>query len=109
MARTTTTAAGTKPARGGGKSSAELPMGPTIYTKHLRLSLDPKSELSEIFSTSISHQKRLDLARQLRNEITRAIFDVLYDLGELRAGPTKSPKETLPNSSSDDSKEDLQW
>jgi hypothetical protein len=95
MARTTTTAAVTKRAKGAGKSSAGSRKASTRSTRRL---LPLRLHAYEPYldcSTSTSLQRLIeDLRRQL-SEITRGTYAARFDRGELIVSLTKSDRAML--------------
>jgi len=95
MARTTTTAAGTKRASARGASSAGSQTASTPYIKRSLTPLPRGSELWELSSINTLVQKLIATLRQQHKEITRGIFVVRCDPGEVTVHLTKSEQEML--------------
>jgi hypothetical protein len=95
MARTTTTSAATKRARGDGKSSAGSRTANTRSTKRLRSLRVHTFDPWETCSTSTSVQRLIDHLLQQLKEITRGTYVARFDHGELTVNLTRSDKAML--------------
>lgn len=109
MARTTTTAAGTRKASGAGRSSAGSRKASTRSIKRLRTLQVRVFGLLESCSTSTSVQRVIDYLRQQRSEITRGTYAVRFDHGVVHVNLTKSERVMLRNFYSAVLKEAPQW
>jgi hypothetical protein len=109
MARTTTTSAGTRRARGAGKSSAGSRKASTRSTKRLLWLQAHEFGHLETCSTSTSLQRLIEHLRQQLREITQGTYVERFAHGAMGVNLTKSDKAMLRSFYSAVLKEARQW